>query len=90
MDFVVRWERSEEDGLWWALIRWLGFDRISGEPWGDSWARESWLTQDLRRKRVVREQEGGETNARSLRARTATVRGRATEVVGRARWRRLS
>ena len=55
MDFVVRWERSEEDGLWWALVRWLGFDRISGEPWGDSWARESWLTQDLRRKRVVRE-----------------------------------
>ena len=38
-----------------ALVRWLGFERRSGEPWKDQWVPRRSLTEDLRgtRKRVA-------------------------------------
>lgn len=72
VDCVLKWERGEADDGWWALVKWLGFDRVSGEPWEDSWVKESWLTQDLRRKRkLVGGRIGGEDSGLCVRQRLA-------------------
>jgi hypothetical protein len=52
---VIEWK--VEGGVRWALVSWMGFDKATDEPWGDSWVRESWLTQDLRKRRSEKESE---------------------------------
>ena len=71
VDHVLEWRREDEmavlvgwpwKGGWMALVRWLGFDVETGAPWQDSWAREGWLTEDLKRPRqrlAAAEVEGG-------------------------------
>jgi hypothetical protein len=60
VDFVLEWRQEREMAplvRWpWssgrmALVRWLGFDKSTGDAWQDSWVRESWLTPDLHKRR---------------------------------------
>ena len=56
-----------------ALVRWLGFNRITGEPWADQWIPRRLLTPDLRgyRKRAPR----GDAAPPPKRERCSSARG---------------
>ena len=49
---ILGWRDGETERE--ALVRWCGFDPVTGQPWDDSWEPRSWLTPDLRSGGVVR------------------------------------
>ena len=62
VDEIIEWESVGARVR--ALVRWLGFDPETGDPWDNSWVPKTWLTADLRAadpgiqrraKRVARE-----------------------------------
>ena len=52
VECVVEWRGGARDRE--ALVRWCGFNPVSGEPWGDSWVPRSYLSADLRRGGLLR------------------------------------
>ena len=77
VDDVLEWRGAsrDQDGrdTREALVRWLGFNRVTGEPWADQWIPRRLLTTDLRgqRKRVPR----GDAAPPPKRERCSTTRG---------------
>ena len=71
---LVRWPWSSGRM---ALVRWLGFDKSTGDTWQDSWVRESWLTPDLhkRREASVLEEEDADRHVDKYQARDRVALG---------------
>ena len=55
VDEILEWRGNGDERE--ALVRWLGFNSISGEPWEDSWRPRRSLTADLRETGRVRKRK---------------------------------
>ena len=77
VDDILGWRgvSRDQDGMDTreALVRWLGFDRVTGEPWADQWIPRRQLTSDLRGRRKRATQ--GASAPPPKRERGSTARG---------------